>query len=197
MGRVVKILLILLMLTGMIAGCKKGEEHPVTNMPPQMPAAPMGQLPQQLPAAPIGQAPGQMPLQAPMPPHGDAAGMARKVERTVVVPDAVKGKWSKVVLNVVDRGSNKTGEYTVKLKSEFKIPNTDLKIMVGDFLPDFIINDTTLTSASDRPNNPAVKIEVFEGGKSIFKGWLYAKYPTMHPFEHPKYAITLKEGIRS
>ena len=156
MGRVVKMLLILLMLTGMIAGCKKGEEHPVTNMPPQMPAAPMGQLPQQLPAAPIGQGSGQMPLQAPMPPHGDAAGMARKVERTIVVPDAVKGKWSKVVLNVVDRGSNKTGEYTVKLKSEFKIPNTDLKIMVGDFLPDFIINDTTLTSASDRPNNPAV-----------------------------------------
>ena len=185
MGRVVRIILILLMLTGMITGCKKGEERPVTNMPPQMPAVP------------LGQAPGQMPLQAPMPPHGDATSMAPKVERTIVVPDEVKGKWTKVVLNVVDRGSNKSGEYTVKLKSEFNIPNTDLKIMVGDFLPDFIINETTLTSASSRPNNPAVKVEIFEGGKSIFRGWLYAKYPTMHPFEHPKYAITLKEGVRS
>ena len=197
MRRVVKVVLISLMLTGMIAGCKKGGEQSVTNMPPQMPAAPMGQAPQQMPAVPMGQAHGQMPLQAPMPPHGDAASMAPKVERTVVVPEAVKGKWSKVVLDVVDKGSNKSVEYTVKLKSEFKIPNTDLKIMVGDFLPDFIMNGNTLTSASDQPNNPGVKVEVFEGGKSIFKGWLYVKYPTMHPFEHPQYAITLKEGVKS
>ena len=181
------------MLSGMIAGCKKVEEHTVTNMPPQMPAAPMGQMPQQMPAVPLG----GMPQQAPMPPHGDSASMAPKVERTIVIPDEVKGKWSNVVLDVVDKGSNKSGEYTARLKSEFKIPNTDLKIMVGDFLPDFIINGNTLTSASNQPNNPAVKVEVFEGGKSIFKGWLYAKYPAMHPFEHPKYAITLKKGVRS
>jgi len=185
MRRFVKIMLISLMMAGMIAGCKKGEEHPVTNMPPQMPAVP------------LGQAPGQMPLQAPMPPHGDAASMAPKVERTIVVPDEVKGKWSKIVLHVMDKGSNKSGEYTVKLKSEFTIPNTDLKIKVGDFLPDFIINGNTLTSASNQPNNQAVKVEVFEGGKSIFTGWLFVKYPTMHPFEHPKYAITLKEGVKS
>ena len=197
MRRVVKVALISLMLTGLILGCKKGEENTVSNMPQQMPAAPMGQMPQQMPAAPIGQAPGQMPLQSPMPPHGDAAGMATKVEKTIVVPDAVKGKWSKVILDVADKGSNKSAEYTVKLKSEFKIPNTDLKIKVGDFLPDFRMNDNTLTSASDQPNNPAVRVEVFEGGKSVFKGWLYSKFPTMHPFEHPKYAITLKEGVKS
>ena len=204
MRRVVKVVFVSLVLTGMIAGCKKGEEHPVTNMPQQMPAAPMGQMPQQMPAQPMGQAPGQMPLQSPMPPHGDSAGMgqmppngAPKVQRTIVVPEVVKGKWSKVVLNVADKGSNKSGEYTVKLKSEFKIPNTDLKIKVGDFLPDFRMNGNTLTSASDQPNNPAVNVEVFEGGKSIFKGWLYAKFPSAHPFEHPKYAITLKEGLKS
>ncbi len=181
------------MLTGMTGGCKKAEEHPATNMPPQMPAAPMGQMPQQMPPVPMG----QMPQQAPMPPHGDAAGMAPKVERTIVVPDAVKGKWSKVVLNIVDKGSNKSQEFTVKLNSEFKIPNTDLKIKVGDFLPDFIMSADSITSSSNQANNPAVHVEVFEGGKSLFKGWLYTKYPTMHPFEHPKYAITLKEGVKS
>ncbi len=182
MRRVVRVVLISLILTGMIAGCKKGEETPVTNMPQQMPAAPMGQMPQQMPAAPMGQ----------MPPNG-----APKVERTIVVPESVKGKWSSVVLDVMDKGAGKSAEYTVKIKSEFKIPHTDLKIKVGDFLPDFRMNGTTLTSASDVPNNPAVKVEVFEGGKSIFAGWLYSKYPTMHPFEHPKYAITLKEGVKS
>jgi hypothetical protein len=192
MRRVVKGVLISLMITGLIAGCKKGEEHPGTQMPPQMPAAPMGQMPQ-MPAAPMGQMP-QMPA-APMgqmPPNG-----APKVQRTVVVPDTVKGKWSKVVLDVADKGSKKSGEYTVKLKSQFKIPNTDLKIAVGEFLPDFRMNGSTLTSASDEPNNPAVRVEIFEGGKSIFKGWLYAKFPSAHPFEHPKYAITLKQGVKS
>lgn len=197
MRRFVKIMLIALVLTGMIAGCKKEAEHPVTTMPQQMPAAPMGQMPQQLPPAPLGQAPGQMPLQAPMPPHGDAASMAPKVERAVVVPNEVKGKWSKVVLDVMDKGSNKSEEFTVKLNSEFKIPNSDLKIMVGDFLPDFIITGSSLTSSSNKPNNPAVKVEVFEGGKNIFKGWLYAKFPTMHPFVHPRFAIILKEGVKS
>jgi hypothetical protein len=192
MRRFAKVVLVSLMVTGLIAGCKKEEEHPATSMPPQMPAAPMGQEPQQMPA-PMG----QMPQQAPMPPHGDNASMAPKVEKTVIVPEEVKGKWSKVVLNVVNKATNKSGEYTVKLKSEFKIPNTDLKIAVGDFLPDFRMNGNTLTSASGQPNNPAVRVEVFEGGKSIFKGWLYAKYPTMHPFEHPTYGITLKEGIKS
>jgi len=198
-----KVVIVSIMLTGLVAGCKKGEEHPATSMP--QPAAPMGQAPQQMPAAPMGLAPqqmpaapmGQMPLQAPMPPHGDAAGMAPKVEKTIVVPAEVKGKWSKVVLDVVNKESKKSGEYTVRLNSEFKIPSTDLKIKVGDFLPDFRMNGNTLTSASNQPNNPAVKVEVFEGGKSIFKGWLYSKYPTMHPFEHPTYAITLKEGIKS
>src|SRR5208283_3780116 len=195
MRRVVKVVLVSLMLAGLIAGCKKGAEQPATSMP-QMPAAPMGQMPpQQMP--PQQMPPQQMPLQAPMPPHGDATSMAPKVARTVVVPEEVKGKWSKVVLDVVNKGTNKSGEYTVKLKSEFKIPNTDLKISVGDFLPDFRMNDNTLTSARDQQNNPAVRVEVFEGGKSVFKGWLYSKFPTMHPFEHPKYAITLKEGVKS
>jgi len=54
----------------------------------------------------------------------------------------------------------------------------------------------TITSSSNTPNNPAVAIKVFEGDKEIFKGWLYAKFPTIHPFEHPKYGLTMKEAIK-
>src|SRR5208282_3735629 len=99
MRRVVKVALISLMLTGLILGCKKGEENTVSNMPQQMPAAPMGQMPQQMPAAPIGQATGQVPVQSRMPPHADAASIATKVEKTTIVPDAVTRKWSKVILD--------------------------------------------------------------------------------------------------
>jgi hypothetical protein len=32
-----------------------------------------------------------------------------------------------------------------------------------------------------------------EGGKEIFKGWLFVRFPEAHPFEHPKYALRLVE----
>jgi hypothetical protein len=191
MRKLVAVVLGMLVIAGMIAGCKKAENQPAANAVPQ--------APQQIPAAPLQSpmehASQQMPAQAPMPPHGDSAAMASK-ERSIVVPDAVKGTWSRVVLAVQDKTSNTTGEYKVKLKSDFKIPNSDLKIAVGDFLPDFKMSENTLTSGSNEPNNAAVNVEIFEGGKSIFKGWLFSKFPAMHPFQHPKYAITLKEGLK-
>jgi hypothetical protein len=135
-------------------------------------------------------------------------GMQRQIvvpkgETSVVVPDTVKGKWKAVVLVVADKTTNKSNEYTVNLHSDFKIPNSNLKIAVGEFLPDFKMEGLSLTSVSNEPNNPAVAIKVYEGGKQVFPagngkkwGWLYTKFPTMHPFEHQKYAILLKEGVK-
>lgn len=154
-----------------IGACKKKEEKP---------------LPTTMPGAPGMQQPG--PTQPGHP--------VTKTETKVVVPESVKGKWSAVKVLLEDKGSKKTQELTVKLNSEYKIPNTDLKLVVGEFLPDFRMDAGTITSASNDLNNPAVAVKVFEGDKEIFKGWLYLKFPTIHPFEHPKYGLTLKEGIK-
>jgi len=117
-------------------------------------------------------------------------------ETKVVVPEAVKGKWDAVKLVIEDKIAKKTSEVTVKLDSEYTIPNSNLKIKVGEFLPDFKMDGLTITSSSNEPNNPAVRVVVYEGGKEIFKGWLYSKFPTIHPFQHDKYGITLKEGVK-
>ena len=123
-------------------------------------------------------------------------------ETSTNIPSVVKGKWKSVVLIVEDKTTKKTSEYTVNLNSDFKIPNSNLKVEVGEFLPDFRMNGLEITSVSNDPNNPAVGVKVFEGGKQIFPapgkkwGWLYAKFPTMHPFEHAKYGIALKEGVK-
>lgn len=119
-----------------------------------------------------------------------------KTERKVVVPDNVKGKWSAVKVMLEDKSSKKIQELTIKLNSEYKVPNTDLRLVVGEFLPDFRMDAGTITSASNELNNPAVAVKVYEGDKEIFKGWLYMKFPTIHPFDHPKYGLTLKEGIK-
>jgi hypothetical protein len=170
---------------------------------------------QQQPAPQTG-APGQEQQMPPGHPTAPEQGMAPegmqqrgmrpniimpKGEFTVNVPEDVKGKWKSVVLAVEQKDTGKVADYTVNLHSDFKIPNTDLKITVGDFLPDFRMEGLNITSASNVPNNPAVGIRIFERGKQIFPapgkkwGWLYGKFPTMHPFAHPKYAIVLKSAV--
>jgi hypothetical protein len=157
-----------------VGACKKKEEQPIPRTPMQ--GAPM-----------------QTPMSPQMPPHGN---MTPKAEKKIVVPEDVKAKWRKVKLAVEDKASKKMGEYTVSVNSEFVVPNSNLKIVVSEFLPDFKMDEFTITSATADPNNPAVRVEVFEDGKSIFKGWLYSKFPAIHPFEHKKYGITLKEGVK-
>ncbi len=123
-------------------------------------------------------------------------GVMPKGETSVVVPESVKGKWKAVVIAVEDKGTKKTQEFTVDLNSELKIPNSNLKIAVGDFLPDFRMEGLNITSLSNEPNNPAVRIKIFENDQEIFKGWLYSKFPMIHPFEHQKFGIQMKSGVK-
>ena len=114
-----------------------------------------------------------------------------------VVPDVVKGKWKAVVLVVEDKGQKQSKEYTVEIGKTLQIPNSKIVVDVLDFLPDMKIENSTFTSASNDPNNPAVHVVVREDGKEIFKGWLFSIFPTIHPFQHAQFGVTLKEGVPS
>lgn len=172
--KIIVITLCLLMVFSFIAYKKKNEQ------PPQ-PIAP----------API--------IQGPIPPEvQQKAGITRKTQ--IIVPKSVKGKWKAVKLVVENKVTMNAQEYTINLNSTFKIPNSNLSVFVGEFLPDFKIDGSVLTSASNEPKNPAVAIRVFEGDKQIFPthskwGWLFSKLPSVHPLNHPIYSITLKEGV--
>lgn len=155
-------------------GCKKKEP------PPTPPPAPQGM-----------QAPG-MPSQAGAP-HGLMGGGP---EKKVIVPDSVKGAWKAVKVEVEYKQKKSKKAFAIALNSDFKIPDSDLTLKVGDFLPHFAMTADSITSASNNLENPAVRIEVLEGGKSIFKGWLFSKYPAVHPFQHDKYGLTLVEAAK-
>ncbi len=118
-----------------------------------------------------------------------------KIDRTITVPKEVATKWSAVKLTVEDKVAKTTKEYTVAIGSELAVPNTKIKIKVLAFLPDFKMGDKDITSASDKPNNPAVQVAVTEPGKEEWKGWLYSLHPDVHPFPHEKIAITLVGGV--
>jgi len=124
-------------------------------------------------------------------PHGQSA----RKESVVVVPDNVKGKWKAVKIAVINKASNKETVYTVAIGSQVAITGSDLIISVENFLPHFVINGTTLTSLSNEPKNPAAQIRIMEGGKEIWKGWLFSLYPVQHAFQHPKYGFTLVDFV--
>ena len=193
MGKKFLIIIVLLCVATAVQSCKKKEapqspEMGVTSpmQPGQMPPGPV----MQGPISPDGQQ---------MPGHGM---MATKGQAHVVVPDSVKGKWGGAKIIIEDKATKKKNEYTVKLHSKVPIPNTNLKLTVGEYLPDFKMEGMTLTSVSNNPNNPALAVKIFENDKKIFPspekewGWLFEKVPTIHPFEHEKYSIILKEGIK-
>ena len=151
-------------------GCKKKEEKP--QLPPGHPSAAGG-----------------------MPPAGGMGMDAPKVYRKIVVPKEVSAKWKAVKLTIEDKTAKATKEYTVSIGSEQAVPNTNIKVKVLFFLPDFRMGEKDITSASDKPNNPAAQVQVTEGGKEVWKGWLYSMHPGIHPFQHPRINLTLNGGV--
>lgn len=164
----------LLMVSIAGTGCKKKE-------PPKPPMPPQG-----APGMPGG--PGM-----PGSPHGEGGP---PVEKKIVVPDAVKAGWKAVKVEVEYKEKKSKKQYTVPLNSEFKVPDSDLTLKVGGFLPHFTMAADQITSGSNNPENPAAQIEVFQGGKEIFHGWLFSKFPAVHPFQHEKYGLALLEGVK-
>jgi predicted small lipoprotein YifL len=125
----------------------------------------------------------------------------QRAELKVVVPQEVKDSWSSVKLLIEDNKLKKTEEFTVKLGDELKIPDSKLTVKVGDFLPDFKMGIQIITSASNNLVNPAVGIKISENGTQIFPlsgkwGWLYVKHPMIHPFQHDRFKVLLKEGVK-
>ena len=150
------------------AGCKKKEEKP--QLPPGHPSTEGGMPPAGMPDMP-------------------------KVDRKVVVPKEVAAKWTAVRLTIENKAAKSSKEYTVNVGGEQAVPNTSIKVKVLTFLPDFKMGEKDITSSSDKPNNPAAQIVVTDGGKEVWKGWLYSMHPGIHPFQSDKIGLTLNGGV--
>jgi hypothetical protein len=127
--------------------------------------------------------------------------IGKKTEFQVVVSPEVEEQWSAVKLIVEDKELNKTYEFIVNIGEEFKIPDSELTVKIIHFLPDFKMSGQIITSASNEPNNPSAGVVIYDDDKQIFPasgkwGWLYANFPTIHPFQHERFGLILKEGVR-
>ena len=113
----------------------------------------------------------------------------------VEVSNEVLSAWKAIKVEVIDLVSAKATAYIVNIGGEQEFGDSGMKIKALNFLPAFQMNVPIITSRSNELENPAAQIEVYEGDVQIFKGWLFTLYPTTHAFTHPKYSITLVEGI--
>jgi hypothetical protein len=52
-----------------------------------------------------------------------------------------------------------------------------------------------ITSSSTGEENPAARIAVAEKGNEIFAGWIFTRFPDVHPFQHPRFSLTLEGGV--
>jgi len=123
------------------------------------------------------------------------SGSVTKKETVVKVPEIVQGKWKAVKIAVQDKTANKEMVVTVDVGGQQALPGTDLTLKVEAFLPHFIMEGATLTSQTNEPKNPAAQIKIIQGGKEIFKGWLFTLYPTTHAFPDPRYTFALVDFI--
>lgn len=121
---------------------------------------------------------------------------ADKIDRSILMPENVKGKWKAVKLMVRNKDDEEQNEMkTVELGSSFPLGDSGLKVTVGPFFPNFVMDKTRYTSMDNKLINPAVRLVVEENGKTIFEGWAFEKYPSLYAFKHEKYSLQLMDSV--
>ena len=148
---------------------------------------------QQQPAqgSPEGQAPSGMEAQ------GQGQSQVPSVPTRLDVPDAVKKAYSGVVLLWKDTASGKEGKLDVPFGGSVALPDSALTISADVYLPSFAMTAEVITSSGVEEGNPAARIRVRDKEKDIFSGWIFKRFPDVHPFTHPRFSLRLDGGIRS
>ena len=114
-----------------------------------------------------------------------------EVKRDVRVPDEVKTKWKSVNLKLIDREKKTEEVIAINIGKEVAIKGTNFTIKAATFLPHYTMYDTYIGSKSNEPVNPAILVELLEGGKSRAKGWVFANFTDFNSFKHARYEILL------
>ena len=81
-------------------------------------------------------------------------------------------------------------DFKVKIGEAFDIPEKSLRVKVSQFLPDFVMDEKEAYSRSRSLNNPAVKLEVYEGGSLKFSQWVFYKFPDYHQKKEYNFKLT-------
>ena len=118
-----------------------------------------------------------------------------QVPARLEVPPEVEKTYSAIRLQWKEAGG-KEGILEVPLGGSAKIPGTELEVTSDVYLPAFSMAADKITSTGTAEENPAARVAVSENGKELFSGWIFKRFPDVHPFQHPKYSLRLEGGVR-
>ena len=95
--------------------------------------------------------------------------------------------WNRIQeaqIAVKHKGKEALGEtITVKWGETAKVPGTRYSVKLAGYTGDFAYDEATnqVFSKSAEAVNPAIRVEVYDGGKEVATPWLFVKYPGIFP----------------
>lgn len=95
-----------------------------------------------------------------------------------------------------ERKGKPVTSFRVALEGEASIPGTDLKVGLGQLVPDFYINrQGEVSSKSYRMNNPAVPVFLYRQDELIRQGWFFLYNPNYGMLAGEGYNIRLMKNV--
>lgn len=124
---------------------------------------------------------------------------AEKLKKTIEVNSPLKYKGVKFYQSgygpmnaATETRTEVVGKFKVDIEEEFHVPDSQLKIKVANLVPDFVRDgEGHVSSRSDKPNNPAAFLELYEGDEPepIYRVWSFLKFPDFHGTGESDYAL--------
>ena len=126
---------------------------------------------------------------------GMNAGPGADVPTRLEVPPEVSHAYTGIKIVWKDKADGKEGVIEVPLGGTAPLPDPSLVVRAEVFLPAFTMGGGAITSEGVEPQNPAARITVLNKGKEIFAGWIFTRFPDVHPFTHPRFQLLLEGGV--
>lgn len=123
------------------------------------------------------------------------AELGESAPTRLVVPPDVTAAYSAIQLGWRDAQSGKEGVLDVPIGGRAILPGSPLEVRADVFLPAFTMSSDAITSTGIGQENPAARIAVLDGGREIFAGWIFTRFPDVHPFQHPRFSLRLAGGV--
>jgi hypothetical protein len=129
---------------------------------------------------------------------GDSmGGMMGGLNTEIELDPEIAGAWSGIRVHVVALEAAEGQIFDVALGETVVLGDSGLTLSADTFVPDFVMDESGITSRSAETHNPAARVVITEEGAADYEGWLFAAMPEIHPFPHDRFQVLLIEGIPS
>jgi len=108
-----------------------------------------------------------------------------------------RDRADKLFMRITDRENGGTvADAALDFRKEKEIKGTDLRLYASNFTGNFESDSGNKeifakSAKSEDHENPAVQIDIYEGGKLISSPWIFYKFPDMFPVKGSKYNFIL------